>query len=236
MNTNSWFPGSRSPTLPTRSGAWKGNSDHVNEAVEFGHWWSLMMYTAGSASEQNEVNPARKELPAFFSEEKQPPSVAFLWNNRDSYFFHLQLVVMGLLTFPASSLHLRVRLIIFFSNCCCGAKQGCPKTLKCTIYPFLRIMTQKPRSELTNQDLRIISMTDFKVFEHNTSLVFFSCIYSKRPLKCLKQLKCGWFCVESLYSYHLWPFLIQPQSLPLNFPSITAEWNGCYLQYVPRPY
>ena len=52
-------------------------------------------------------------------------------------------------------------------------------------------MTQKPRRELTNQDLRISSMTDFKVFEYNTSLVFFSSIYSKRPLKCLKQLKCG---------------------------------------------
>ena len=46
------------------------------------------MYMAGSASEQNEVNPAGKELPAFFSEEKQPPSVAFLWNNADSYFLH----------------------------------------------------------------------------------------------------------------------------------------------------
>ena len=99
LNTNSWFPGSRSPTLPTRSGAWKGNSDHVNEAVESGHWWSLIMYTAGSASEQNEVNLARKELPAFFSEEKQPPSVAFLWDNTDSSFFHVQLVVMGLLAF-----------------------------------------------------------------------------------------------------------------------------------------
>ena len=127
-----------------------------------------------------------------------------------------------------------MRLIIFFSNCCCGANQGFPETLKCTIYPFLRIMTQKPRSELTNQDLRIISMTDFKVFEYNTSLVFFSCIYSKRPLKCLKQLKCGWFCVESLYSYHLWPFLIQPQSLrPLIFPSITADWHGLFFAVRP---
>ena len=98
-----------------------------------------------------------------------------------------------------------------FCNCCCGAEQGCPNTLKCTIYRFLRIMTQKPRSELANQDLRISSMTDFKVFEYNTSLVFFSSIYSKRPLKCLKQLECGWFCAESLYSYHLWRFLIQPQ-------------------------
>ena len=44
-------------------------------------------------------------------------------------------------------------------------------------------MTQKPRSELTNQDLRISSMTDFKVFEYNTSLVFFSCIYSKKTSK-----------------------------------------------------
>ena len=120
-----------------------------------------------------------------------------------------------------------------FSNCCCCAEQGCPKMLECTIYPFLRIMTQKPRSELTNQDLRISSMTDFKVFEYNTSLVFFSCIYSKRPLKCLKQLKCGWFCAESLYSYHLWPFLIQPQSLPLNFSSITAEWHGLFFAVRP---
>ena len=55
------------------------------------------MYTAGSASEQNEVNPARKELPAFFLEEKQPPSVAFLRDNTDSSFFHVLLVVMGLL-------------------------------------------------------------------------------------------------------------------------------------------
>ena len=149
------------------------------------------MYTAGSASEQNEVNPARKELPAFFSEEKQPPSVAFLWNIRDSYFFHLQLVVMGLLTFSRFKPPFARAPDHFFSNCCCGANQGCPKTLKCTIYPFLRIMTQKPRRELTNQDLRISSMTDFKVFEYNTSLVFFSSIYSKRPLKCLKQLKCG---------------------------------------------
>ena len=59
---------------------------------------SLVMYIAGFASEQNEENPAGKELPAFFSEEKQPPSVAFLWNNEDSYFF-TQLVVMGLLAF-----------------------------------------------------------------------------------------------------------------------------------------
>ena len=57
------------------------------------------MYIAGFASEQNEENPAGKELPAFFSEEKQPPSVAFLWNNTDSSFFHVQLVVMGLLAF-----------------------------------------------------------------------------------------------------------------------------------------
>ena len=45
-------------------------------------------YAYGFASEQNEENPAGKELPAFFSEEKQPPSVTFLWNNEDSYFFH----------------------------------------------------------------------------------------------------------------------------------------------------
>ena len=149
------------------------------------------MYTVGSASEQNEVNPTRKELPAFFSKEKQPPSVACLWDNTDSSFFHVQLVVMGLLAFSRFKPPLARAPDHFFSNCCCGANQGCPKTLKCTIYPFLRIMTQKPRSELTNQDLRIISMTDFKVFEYNTSLVFFSCIYSNRPLKCLKQLKCG---------------------------------------------
>ena len=149
------------------------------------------MYTAGSVSEQNEVNPAGKELPAFFSEEKQPPSVAFLWNNTDSSFFHVQLVVMGLLAFSRFKPPLARAPDHFLTNCCCGANQGCPKTLKCTIYPFLRIMTQKPRRELTNQHLRISSMTDFKVFEYNTSLVFFSCIYSKRPLKCLKQLKCG---------------------------------------------
>ena len=151
-----------------------------------------MMYTAGSAREQNEVNPARKELPAFFLAEKQPPSVAFLRDNTDFSFFHVQLVIMGLLAFTRFQPPFARAPDHFFSNCCCGAKQGCPKTLKCTIYPFLRIMTQKPRSELTNQDLRISSMTDFlKVFEYNTSLVFFSCIYSKRPLKCLKQLKCG---------------------------------------------
>ena len=46
------------------------------------------MWTRLWASEQNEENPAGKELPAFFSEEKQPPSVAFLWNNEDTYFFH----------------------------------------------------------------------------------------------------------------------------------------------------
>ena len=149
------------------------------------------MYTAGSASEQNEVNPARKKLPAFFSEEKQPPSLACLWDNTDSSSFHVQLVVMGLLAFSRFKPPLARAPDHFLTNCCCGANQGCPKTLKCTIYPFLRIMTQKPRRELTNQDLRISSMTDFKVFEYNTSLVFFSSIYSKRPLKCLKQLECG---------------------------------------------
>ena len=143
LNTNSWFLGSRSPTLPTRSGTWKGNSDHVNEAVESGHWWSLMMYTVGSASEQKEVNPTRKELPAFFSKEKQPPSVACLWYNTDSSFFHVQLVVMGLLAFSRFKPPFARAPDHFFSNCCCGANQGCPKTLKCTIYPFLRIMTQK---------------------------------------------------------------------------------------------
>ena len=70
------------------------------------------MYMVGSASEQNEVNPAGKELLAFFSEEKQPPSVSFLWNSADSC-FSSQLVPMGLLAFHASSLLLRVRLTIF---------------------------------------------------------------------------------------------------------------------------
>ena len=99
LNTNSCFQGSRSPiVLPTRSGAWKGNSDHVKEAVEFGHWWSLMMYMAGSASEQNEANPAGRKLPAFFAEQKQTPSVSFLWNNADSS-FSSQLVAMGLSLF-----------------------------------------------------------------------------------------------------------------------------------------
>ena len=80
--------------------------------LEFGHWWLLMMYMAGSASEQCETNPAGKKLPAFFSEEKQPPSVSFLWNNADS-FFSSQLVAMGLLAFHALSLILNVRLTIF---------------------------------------------------------------------------------------------------------------------------
>ena len=71
------------------------------------------MYMAGSASEQNEANPAGKDLPAFFSEEQQPPSVPFLWNNADSC-FSSQLVAMGLLAFHASSLLLRVRLTIVF--------------------------------------------------------------------------------------------------------------------------
>ena len=70
------------------------------------------MYMVGSASEQNEANPAGKELLALFSEEKQPPSVSFLWNNADSC-FSSQLVAMGLLAFHASSLLLRVRLTIF---------------------------------------------------------------------------------------------------------------------------
>ena len=176
-----------------------------------------------------------KGIARYLFRRKTTPFSHILVEQRRLLFFS-QLVVMGLLAFSRFKPPFARAPDHFFSNCCCGANQGCPKTLKCTIYPFLRIMTQKPRRELTNQDLRISSMTDFKVFEYNTSLVFFSCIYSKRPLKCLKQLKCGWFCAESLYSYHLWRFLIQPQSLPLNFPSITAEWNGCYLQYVPRPY
>ena len=72
------------------------------------------MYIAGFASEQNEENPAGKELPAFFSEEKHPPSVTFLWNNEDSYFFS-QLVVMGLLAFSRFKLPFACAPDHFFS-------------------------------------------------------------------------------------------------------------------------
>ena len=86
---------------------------------------------------------AGKEFPAFFSEEKQPPSVAFLWDNADSYFF----TVSGdgpISLFPLQASICACAWSFLFSNCCCCAEQGCPEMLKCTIYPFLRMMTQKP--------------------------------------------------------------------------------------------
>ena len=79
-------------------------------------------------------------------------------------------------------------------------------------------------------------MTDFKVFKYNTSLAFFSSMYSNRPLKCLKQLnvvdsvlKVCIVTISDHFSSSHSLYLSISLRLPLN-------GMGCFLQYVPRPY